>query len=205
VVSCEPKNFSSIPAEAALATLQQQAAAQAGSAPAMKITRIDTTYWRSGVELPWKPNWVWVRVYTDSGLVGLGETYPRNEVEASLVHSTVAGILLGRDPRDIERIWADLYRTFDFQVTGGAEMRTLSAIGHRSGALGPAGEVPQPARLSPPRREVKSRGAPLQHLFHSQVRLRERTGKNHARADRPLRDQADQDMTLRPGRSAQPA
>ena len=97
----------------ALATLREQAAGQASSAPAMKITRIDTTYWRSGVEPPWKPNWVWVRVYTDSGLVGLGETYPRNEVEASLVHSSVAGILLGRDPRDTERIWADLYRIFD--------------------------------------------------------------------------------------------
>ncbi len=94
----------------------------------MKITRIDSTYWRSGSDLPWKPNWVWVRVHTDSGLVGLGETYPRNEVEASVVHSTIAGLLLGRDPRDIERIWADLYRTFDFQVTGGAEMRALSAI-----------------------------------------------------------------------------
>jgi L-alanine-DL-glutamate epimerase-like enolase superfamily enzyme len=112
----------------ALAGLQQQGIAQASSAPAMKITRIDTTYWRSGAELPWKPNWVWVRVYADSGLVGLGETYPRNEAEASLVHSTIAGLLLGRDPRDIERIWADLYRTFDFQVTGGAEMRVLSAI-----------------------------------------------------------------------------
>jgi len=112
----------------ALAALRQPVAAQANSAPAMKITRIDTTYWRSGAELPWKPNWVWVRVYADSGLAGLGETYPRNEAEASLVHSTIAGLLLGRDPRDIERIWADLYRTFDFQVTGGAEMRALSAI-----------------------------------------------------------------------------
>ena len=112
----------------ALATLRQPAVAQTTSAPAMKITRIDTTYWRSGGEMPWKPNWVWVRVYADSGLVGLGETYPRTEAEASLVHSTIAGLLLGRDPRDIERIWADLYRTFDFQGTGGAEMRALSAI-----------------------------------------------------------------------------
>jgi L-alanine-DL-glutamate epimerase-like enolase superfamily enzyme len=112
----------------ALATLKQQTVAHASSAPAMKITRIDTTYWRAEAELPWKPNWVWVRVYTDSGLVGLGETYPRNEAEASLVHSAVAGLLLGRDPRDVERIWADLYRTFDFQVTGGTEMRALSAI-----------------------------------------------------------------------------
>ena len=112
----------------ALAAPMRQAAAGSSSPPAMKITRIDTTYWRSGADLPWKPNWVWVRVYTDSGLVGLGETYPRNEAEASVVHSTIAELLLGRDPRDIERIWADLYWTFDFQVTGGAEMRALSAI-----------------------------------------------------------------------------
>jgi L-alanine-DL-glutamate epimerase-like enolase superfamily enzyme len=69
-----------------------------------------------------------VRLHTDSGLVGLGETYPRNEAEASLVHASVAGMLLGRDARDIERIWADFYRIFDFQVTGGTEMRVLSAI-----------------------------------------------------------------------------
>ena len=112
----------------AVAGLPSSALAQLNSTPAMKITRIDTTYWRSGEEVPWKPNWVWVRLYTDSGLVGLGETYPRNEAEASLVHSSVAGMLLGRDPRDIERIWADFYRTFDFQVTGGTEMRVLSAI-----------------------------------------------------------------------------
>ena len=98
------------------------------SAPPTKITRIDTTYWRDGAALPWKPNWVWVRVHADSGMVGLGETYPRNEAEASVVHSSVAGMLLGRDPRDLERIWADLYRAFDFQVAGGAEMRALSAI-----------------------------------------------------------------------------
>src|ERR1035437_6821394 len=35
---------------------------------------------------------------------------------------------VSRDPRDIESIWADLYRSFDYQVTGGAEMRALSAI-----------------------------------------------------------------------------
>jgi L-alanine-DL-glutamate epimerase-like enolase superfamily enzyme len=35
---------------------------------------------------------------------------------------------MGRDSRDIERIWADLYRTFDYQITGGTEMRVLSAL-----------------------------------------------------------------------------
>jgi L-alanine-DL-glutamate epimerase-like enolase superfamily enzyme len=104
------------------------AAEQSKAAPPTKITRIETTYWRSPSDAPWNPNWVWLRLHTDSGLMGLGETYPRNEAESALIHSSVASMLLGRDPRDIDRIWADFYRTFDFQVTGGAEMRVLSAI-----------------------------------------------------------------------------
>jgi galactonate dehydratase len=112
----------------ALAGTTPGASAQSGSAAEMKITRIDTTYFRPGSDLPWEPNWVWVRLHTDNGLVGLGETYPRNEAEATMVHSTIAGMLIGRDPRDIDRIWADFYRTFDFQVTGGTEMRALSAV-----------------------------------------------------------------------------
>ena len=62
--------------------LQRPVVEDGKSAPPTKITRIDTTYWRDGAALPWKPNWVWVRVHADSGLVGLGETYPRNEAEA---------------------------------------------------------------------------------------------------------------------------
>jgi galactonate dehydratase len=35
-------------------------------------------------------------------LIGLGETYPRNAVEAAAIHTGAARTLLGRDPRDIE-------------------------------------------------------------------------------------------------------
>jgi L-alanine-DL-glutamate epimerase-like enolase superfamily enzyme len=94
----------------------------------MKITGIDTIYWKTRNDAPFWPHWTWVRIRTDAGISGIGETYPRNEVEASVVHSAAARMLLGRDPRDIERIWAELYRTFDYQITGGAEMRVLSAI-----------------------------------------------------------------------------
>ena len=94
----------------------------------MKITRIDTVHWKRPEDAPWFPNWTWVRIHTESGHAGLGETYPRSEAEAALVHSTVAPLLLGRDAGDIDRIWSDLYRTFDFQITGGTEMRVLSAI-----------------------------------------------------------------------------
>jgi L-alanine-DL-glutamate epimerase-like enolase superfamily enzyme len=94
----------------------------------MRITRIDTVYWESRDDAPFWPHWTWVRLHTDTGLVGLGETYPRNPTEAALVHTDAAKRLLGRDPRDVERIWNDLFRAFDYQISGGTEMRVLSAI-----------------------------------------------------------------------------
>ncbi|MCC6343654.1 MAG: mandelate racemase/muconate lactonizing enzyme family protein [Bryobacterales bacterium] len=100
----------------------------AGVSPDLKITRVETVYWKSRDEVPWWPHWTWVRIDTNQGVFGLGETYPRGETEAALVHSAAARALLGKHPGDIERIWKDLYVTFDFQVTGGAEMRVLSAI-----------------------------------------------------------------------------
>jgi galactonate dehydratase len=112
-------------AAAPLAALFRRAAL---AAPPMRVTRIDTVYWKSRDDAPFWPHWTWVRLHTDNGLTAIGETYPRNSVEAEMVHSYVAPLLLKRDPRDIERIWADLYRTFDYQVTGGTEMRVLSAI-----------------------------------------------------------------------------
>jgi L-alanine-DL-glutamate epimerase-like enolase superfamily enzyme len=102
-------------------------ASAAASAAPSKITRIETVYWKSHDDAPFWPHWTWVKIDTDSGVSGIGETYPRNPVEAAAVHSA-ARSLLGRDPRDIERIWADLYRAFDFQIAGGAEIRALSAI-----------------------------------------------------------------------------
>jgi galactonate dehydratase len=96
--------------------------------PAMKITKIETIYWDKPDASGLQPHWCWVRIHTDNGLTGLGETYPRGEVETSVMHSAAVRALLGKDPRDIDRIWHDLYWSFDFQVTGGAEMRALSAL-----------------------------------------------------------------------------
>ncbi len=98
------------------------------SAPAMKIARIETIYWAKPDAAGWQPHWCWVRIHTDTGHTGLGETYPRGEVETAVLHSSAVRSLLGKDPRDIDRIWADLYWSFDFQISGGAEMRALSAL-----------------------------------------------------------------------------
>lgn len=100
----------------------------ARAAPSTKITKIETFYWQSRDDAPFWPHWTWLRVHTDSGHFGIGETYPYGETEASLIHSQAARFLLGRDPTDIERTWADLYHQFDYRVAGGTEMRVLSAI-----------------------------------------------------------------------------
>jgi galactonate dehydratase len=99
-----------------------------GAARPMKITGIDTVFWKSRDDAPFWPHWTWVRIRTDAGVEGIGETYPRGEAEAAVIHASLARTLLGKDPRDIERIWTDLYNTIDFQIAGGAEMRVLSAI-----------------------------------------------------------------------------
>ena len=75
-------------------------AAAAQTAVPSKITRIETVYWKSRNDAPFWPHWTWVRIDTDTGISGIGETYPRNAAEAAVVHA-VAGSLLGRDPRDI--------------------------------------------------------------------------------------------------------
>ena len=43
----------------------------------MKITKIETINFTQGIQVHAGPvGWLWVRVHTDDGLVGLGETYP---------------------------------------------------------------------------------------------------------------------------------
>ncbi len=108
------------------ATAQWASAAQA--APPMKVVKVETLYWPSRDDAPWWPHWTWVRLTTADGLTAVGETYPRSSTEADLLHTHFARTLLGRDPRDIERFWADFYHQIDYQIAGGAEMRALSAI-----------------------------------------------------------------------------
>lgn len=72
---------------------------------------------------------LFVRIHTDEGLVGLGETYPRPNVDAEVIHEHLAPELLGRNPAEIESIWRDVYRHANYWGGfGGAEMRALSAI-----------------------------------------------------------------------------
>ena len=99
------------------------------SAPPLKLRRVDTLHFPKGHDsAPFWPHWTWLRLVTDSGLEGIGETYPRTAQEAEMIHSTLVPMLKGRDLRDIERIWTDFYQTFDYQIAGGTEIRVLSAL-----------------------------------------------------------------------------
>ncbi|MBL8212652.1 MAG: mandelate racemase/muconate lactonizing enzyme family protein [Bryobacterales bacterium] len=99
------------------------------SAPPLRLAKIDTLHFPKGRDsAPFWPHWTWLRLTTTNGLQAVGETYPRTAQEAEMVHSLLAPMLRNRDLRDIERIWTDLYQTFDYQIAGGTEIRILSAL-----------------------------------------------------------------------------
>src|SRR5271168_4757671 len=95
----------------------------------MKITAIETIYLPKGVTVHVGPiQYLWVRIHTDEGLIGLGESYPNAEAEAAIVHSRLATVLLGKDPSAIDRLWADMFLAVSYSGWAGAEMRALSAV-----------------------------------------------------------------------------
>lgn len=95
----------------------------------MKITAIETIHLSKGITVHAGPvQWLWVRIHTDEGLVGLGETYPHPEAEKAVIHRSLAPVLLGRDPLSIDRLWADMFQAISYSGWAGAEMRAISAI-----------------------------------------------------------------------------
>lgn len=73
------------------------------------------------------PNLLWLRVHTDEGLVGLGETsYAAHSVE-TYVHEYVAPRVLGRDPLEIEALTRSLIGYLGWRGSG-VETRAASAF-----------------------------------------------------------------------------
>ncbi|WP_099865841.1 mandelate racemase/muconate lactonizing enzyme family protein [Pararhizobium haloflavum] len=68
-----------------------------------------------------------VEIGTDAGVVGWGECLGPAGPNAALVEA-MAGRLIGRDPLDIEPIWADIYNQFRDQGQRGATMTAQSGI-----------------------------------------------------------------------------
>lgn len=103
------------------------------AAPDLTITKIETVRFSPSLKVNGiAPMWMWLRLHTNNGIVGTGETYPFNEASAAVIkdlewHSW-AGKLLGTNPLEIEQTWERIYRQNAFNISGGAEMRALSAI-----------------------------------------------------------------------------
>ena len=88
----------------------------------MKITAIETLYAREF------ENVMWVRLHTDAGIVGLGETFYVASAVSAHIHDTLASRLLGKDPSRIEAINRDMVDLPLAQASTGAEYRAASAI-----------------------------------------------------------------------------
>jgi L-alanine-DL-glutamate epimerase-like enolase superfamily enzyme len=95
----------------------------------MKITKIETLRFARGTKAhAGTLSWLWVRIHTDEGLVGLGETYPAAEASEAVLRGSLAPVLLGRDPGDIEKLWADMFLAVSYAGWAGAELRAISAV-----------------------------------------------------------------------------
>ena len=87
----------------------------------MKIIKLET------IRIEDRPNLLWIQVHTDEGLVGLGETFFGAQAVEAYIHETVAPIVIGRNPLEIDKLSADLVGYLGYRSTG-VEMRGNSAF-----------------------------------------------------------------------------
>ena len=96
------------------------------------------------------PDLLLVRIHTDAGLIGHGETYYCAEAVQAMLHDWMARRLLGEDALAIESHWRFLYeRAANFGVRG---TETPRLVGAGRGAVGYSRSGLQPADLPPARR-----------------------------------------------------
>ncbi len=90
---------------------------------AVRITAIETS-----IPSDIMPGLMLLRIHTDAGIIGHGETYYAPHAVAALIHDWMGRRLLGQDALAIESHWRFLYeRCANFGVRG-AELRAISAI-----------------------------------------------------------------------------
>jgi galactonate dehydratase len=87
----------------------------------VKISKVET------IRLGEYPNLLFVRLHTDAGPIGLGETFFGARAAESYIHETAAPLLLGTDPLHIDRHARTLYGYLGYGSSG-AETRGNSAI-----------------------------------------------------------------------------
>lgn len=88
----------------------------------MKITAVESLRWAE------YPRLVTVRVHTDAGITGLGESVDKIPGTVGALHGTIAPLVLGQDALDIEGIWHFVLDNILYHGFAGAEIRALSAF-----------------------------------------------------------------------------
>jgi galactonate dehydratase len=74
------------------------------------------------------PSLMFVRVHTDSGLVGCGETYYTPRAVSAYIHEFLAPLVMGLDATAPEALWETAYRAAAKFGGKGLELRALSAV-----------------------------------------------------------------------------
>ena len=87
----------------------------------MKITHFEI------MKVP--PSWVWLKIYTDEGITGLGEPYLENHPESvSADVRRLEPFLIGKDPTHIEALWQSMYDAGLGYKGGPVTMSAISGI-----------------------------------------------------------------------------
>lgn len=87
----------------------------------MRIKALET------IRIAERPNLLWLRVHTDEGVTGLGETFFGAATVEAHVHEWIAPRVIGRDPLAIDALSRDLNGYLGFRSSG-AEVRGNSAF-----------------------------------------------------------------------------
>jgi L-alanine-DL-glutamate epimerase-like enolase superfamily enzyme len=94
-----------------------------GASEKLRITRVQAFHCDAG----WRP-WTFVKVETDAGLVGWGEcSDSRNPFGVAGSVRDLEGLLVGEDPREVQRLYWDMLRVFR-QNLGGTSHKAIAGI-----------------------------------------------------------------------------
>lgn len=119
--------------------------------------------------------WLIIEVFTDDGLVGIGNAALAPPVAKQVIDSCLAPLLVGENPWDIESLWQHMYRKTMAFGRKGIGMVAISAVDIALWDMGHSWQIGKAAGLSFARRQDEA--------AHSGVRIAlirrrvERTGR----------------------------
>ncbi|MEP7110209.1 MAG: enolase C-terminal domain-like protein, partial [Ferruginibacter sp.] len=113
--------------------IQMREAQKVNDNDPVKITKIESVRFSDKIDVgggsggDGGAEFYWVRLHTNTGIIGTGETYPFSNGDLGALKDYTR-LLIGQDPRDIDGIWKKIYHDMSMRNAGGADMRILSAI-----------------------------------------------------------------------------